>query len=158
MQGTINGFYRSQVFRSGSDTLTKNRPWKQQLDPNLYSPVVGPINTLKAFIKANYPEQIVKKPRHNKAQGQPPCGVLGDRAYVGSGTAGRLFSIPREKEQVASEKVWRVEPNSEFPEPYRKTDARRCLGPTSSNPNGDPTYDIFPNYRQAVGIATTPEG
>ena len=37
--------------------------------------------------------------------GQPTCGILGNRAYLGSGSAGLLFSLDRSNSGAAQGKV-----------------------------------------------------
>ena len=78
---------------------------------------------------------------------------------MGSGTAARLFSLARDASKAAKETVWKEEPGSVFPALYRKYDGRRCLGKNFPSRTHDKiTYDLFPNQRQSVGIASTTEG
>lgn len=154
----LNETTLSKTINGQLHNTTVNYAMKQLLDPSVFNPVAGPQTSFTdraqgvrfSFIKNN-----VKKFRRNNAQGQPVCGILGDRAYIGSGTIGQLFSLSRNKHNAATEKVWRLEPKSTFPEPYRTTDGRRCLGRTHA---GGSHFDLYPNFRQSVGIMSTTEG
>ena len=140
--------------------------WKKRFDPNLYSPIVGPVDhsdlpqIFNFLSKQNYLPNFMKPAnREFHAPGQPICGVMGDRAYIGSGKFARLMSVAVDKNIAKAEKVWHIEPDSQFPEPYRRDTNKRCLSPFQWDSEGTPTkYDLMPAYRQNFGTVTTTEG
>ena len=140
--------------------------WKMRLPAELYAPIVGPVDHSDMPQVFNYitrngyiPNFMKAANREYHAPGQPICGVMGSRAYIGSGKFARLMSLPVDKSDVAKEKVWTIEPESQFPEPYKRTNNERCLSPQQWNSNGDALrYDLLPAYRQNFGTVTTSEG
>jgi hypothetical protein len=87
------------------------------------------------------------------------CGVMGERAYIGSGKFSRLMSLPVDKADARDQKVWRIEEDSQFPEPYKRTNNERCLSPQQWDSNQQAKrYDLMPGYRQNFGTVTTSEG
>lgn len=145
---------------SENEDVTNNRTtehvWKDYPSPELFSPAVGPQDPVKKFYRgSDFIDVLIKEARSNNAQGQPVCGILGDRAYLGSGTGGFLYSIPRNPAQLSTEPVWRRENSSRFPQAYSRIDGRRC---TARRIPTQYVYDLFPIQRQSLGIASTTEG
>ena len=73
--------------------------------------------------KTKYHPDTAKKEWIGK--GQPTCGILGDRAYIGGSRFARIYSIPRSGSGAGAEKVWREEQGSTFPSHYSKIDNRQ---------------------------------
>ena len=140
--------------------------WKMRMHADLYSPIVGPVDhsdipqIFNYLSKNNYLPNFMKPAnREFHAPGQPICGVMGERAYIGSGKFARLMSVPVDKAEVRKEKVWQIEEDSQFPEPYKRSTNERCLSPQQWNADGEAKrYDLMPAYRQNFGTVTTSEG
>ena len=155
VESLVNG-----IMKTGYDR------WKMRLNDDLYSPMVGPVHhsgvsqVYNYLSKANYIPQFMKSSKREfYAPGQPICGVMGPRAYIGSGSFARLLSLPVNKNEVKKERVWRIEPDSQFPEPYKRANNKRCMQQTAWNAAKEPTkFDLMPAYRQNFGTVTTTEG
>ena len=140
--------------------------WKMRLNQDLYSPIVGPVDhsdipqIFNYLSRQNYLPNFMKPAnREFHAPGQPICGVMGDRAYIGAGKFARLMSLPVDKSEAAEAKVWHIEEDSQFPEPYKRSNNERCLSPQQWNSNQEPIrFDLMPAYRQNFGTVTTTEG
>ena len=52
---------------------------------------------------------------------------VGDRILTGSGQIARLFSLANDAQNRQKEKVWRIEPNSDFPVNRKRTDGSHCM-------------------------------
>ena len=140
---------------NGRSTKVTNHPrWKRPFPANLFSPILGPTAFRDLTTMFNYPHKTPGPMRQESKDfhgpGQPACGVLGDRAYVGSGKIGKLLSLSH---TAPEDTAWRVEPGSDFPYPYKKTTGEECLLKNSDN-----TRDKFPNYRQNFGTVVTSQG
>lgn len=84
------------------------------------------------------------------APGQPLCGLMGKKVFVGSGKLAKLASLDLD---YANNTVWKLEKGSEFPYPYKRSDGSECL---QNMLEGD--KDKFPNFRQNFGTTVTSEG
>jgi hypothetical protein len=140
--------------------------WKMNFDPELYSAIVGPVDErdlpqiFNYIIRKGYTPNFMKAAnREFHAPGQPICGVMGDRAFIGAGKFARLMSVSVDKTEAARQKVWKIEPDSQFPEPYKRENNERCLSPQQWNSDREALrYDPMPSYRQNFGTVTSTEG
>ena len=166
--GTHTDAHLEQILTVGQNQVTGTGydRWKMRMDADLYSPIVGPVDhsdlpqIFNYLSKNNYLPNFMKPAnREFHAPGQPICGVMGQRAYIGSGKFARLMSLPVDKADARDEKVWRIEEDSQFPEPYKRTTNERCLSPQQWDANQNAKrFDLMPGYRQNFGTVTTSEG
>ncbi|CBY31517.1 unnamed protein product [Oikopleura dioica] len=153
-------WHTTQMFQGESHLMTGELRWKYPMDSSLYSPILGPVHYRDIMQTQGLPNTIRPLFRETVKEyhgpGQPACGVMGNRAYVGSGKFSRLMSLDF---TAATEQLWRVEDGSEFPFPFKKSDGSQCL---MYNANGDSqeewTRDQLPNYRQNFGTVVTSQG
>ena len=131
-----------------------NARWKRPFPAELVSSIVGPAAPNDITTMAQFPQRSPGAMRATgkvyHAQGQPACGLMGNRAYVGSGRIGKLISLDHTKPNDAT---WRIEAGSEFPWMYKKSNGEECL---MKNPDG--TYEKFLNMRQNFGTVVTTQG
>ena len=150
----------TMTYQGEEITVTRELRWKYPMNSTLYNPILGPvtfrdimaINGLPDTRRPNFRETF----KDYLGPGQPACGVMGDKAYVGSGKFARLISLEYNN---AKSEIWRVEEGSEFPFPFKKSDGSQCL---MNNLWGtDPAFwrkDQLPNFRQNYGTVVTNQG
>ena len=134
--------------------VTNHMRWKRPFPSSLFSPILGPtafrdLTTMMRF-PARSPPPMKPTAKDFHGPGQPACGVMGNRAYVGSGKIARLLSMDHSS---PDDSTWRAEIGSEFPYPYKKSNGEECL-----LKNHDDSRDKFPNYRQNFGTVVTSQG
>ena len=134
--------------------VTNTNRWKGILPTSLYSPILGPTAFRDIPSILNFPHKspsnFKESAREFHGPGQPACGVLGDRSYIGSGKFARLMSLSNSN---ADSTLWELEDGSEFPFLHKKSTGEECL---LINTNG--SRDKFPNYRQNFGTVVTSQG
>ena len=134
--------------------VTDHSRWTRPFPSELFSPILGPTNFRDINTMLKFPNRVPApmKPTSKDfhGPGQPACGVMGNRAFVGSGKLARLMSLDFKAPEGAT---WKLEEGSEFPYPYKKSNGEECL-----LLNTDKTRDKFPNYRQNFGTVVTNQG
>ena len=136
--------------------------WKSGkfLPTNLYTPFLGLVSSYQRMASGKL--KILSNGRTYHGMGQPLCGLVGDRVMTGSGAVGRIFSLSRDPEVVDAEKVWKMEPKSEFPLLRRKTDGSECRSNDEFRDiDGEKTAVKFRPIdarRQNFGTVVTTEG